>query len=477
MSETILYCSGLDPETGEYAIPPCTPRELASLARQTTVDEQDARDLDFWLKTSGRGVLGDARYLDKSGWGVIFAQSEPPEKLEALLLALKPLLDLRRQQAGGPPRYREYTGEDGYRPNDTKRTFYKRHKIVAGPAVPHRMPYYLLIVGGPDAIPYEFQYQLDVERAVGRIWFETLEEYERYASSVVAAEKGLVPRCRRAAFFSPRNPDDDVSDVCVDRLASPLAQWVEDNRADWETYRVLGDDATKGRLAELLGGDETPGFLFTASHGAVFKSSDDRVLPHQGALMCREWPGPSFKGRFPTDFYFAGEDLDLAGRLHGLVAFLWACYSAGGPAWSDFALGQKVPVAPRPFLGQLPYGLLSHPQGSALAVIGHVELVWIWSAEWPGVGSHLLEFEEMLRMLFEGYPVGAAMEPFGRRYAELATELCQDLLDIQRDGREPDDETTFRLCVCHDTRNYVVLGDPAVRLVPPEPPPPAEPRT
>jgi hypothetical protein len=473
MNDPILYCSGLDPETGDYAIPPCTPRELADLVRRTTVDKQDAQDLDRWVKAGGKGLYGDARDLTQAGWGVIFAQNEPPGRIAALREALKPLLDLRREQTGGEPLFREYSEGKGYLPGDTKRKFLNRHGIAPGPAQPNKMPYYLLIVGSPESIPYDFQYQLDVERAVGRLWFETLEEYERYARSVVAAEKSTVPRRRRAAFFSPRNPGDPVSDVCVDHLASPLASWVEEHRSDWETYRVLGDEATKGRLAQLLGGDETPDFLFTASHGTVFSASDDRVLPHQGALMCREWPGPSFRGRFPTDFYFAGEDLASTARLDGLIAFLWACYSAGGPATSDFELG-RVPVAPRPFLGQLPYRLLSHPQGSALAVIGHIELVWIWSAQWPSVGTHLKEFEEMLRMLLEGYPVGAAMEPFGRRYAELATELYPELLDIQRGDKKPDDETIFRLCVCHDTRNYVVLGDPAVRLVPPVP---AEPRT
>jgi hypothetical protein len=467
MSDPILYCSGLNPETGCYTLPPCTPRELADLSRRTTIESQEAKDLEIWRKAGGRGMLGDPRDLAQAGWGVIFAADETPEKLDALREALKPLLDLRSEQTGGPPLFREYSGERGYKPNDTKRTFLNRHGIVAGPAVTAKMPYYLLIVGDPGTIPYEFQYQLDVERAVGRICFETIEEYERYASAVVAAETRAVPRRRRTAFFAPRNPGDSVSDVCVDRLASPLASWVGEHRPDWEVCQILGDEATKERLAQLLGGYEMPDFLFTASHGAVFNHADSRVLPHQGALMCRDWPGPSFRGRFPTDFYFAGEDLDPAGNLGGLIAFLWACYSAGGPAMSDFALRGNVPVAPRSFLGSLPYGLLSHPRGSSLAVIGHVELVFIWSAEWPGVGAHLLEFEEMLRMLLEGYPVGAAMEPFGRRYAELATELCQELLDIHR-GKAPSDETTFRLCVCHDTRNYVVLGDPAVRLVPAE---------
>jgi hypothetical protein len=467
MNEPFLYFSGLQADTGEYAIPPSSPRDLHNLAHRPPVDEEEAENLRIWTRGGAKGMDGDPRDLSLAGWGVIFAETDA--RTEEIREALKPLLELRRAQVGKEQahRFQEYTGRKGYRKDDTKRSFLNRHGIGPGKACPDRMPYYLLIVGDPETISYEFQYQLDVVRAVGRIWFETVEEYERYARSVVDAETGVTPRGRRAGFFSPRHPGDHVSDVYVDHLASPLASWIEMNRPDWTVTRALEDDATKARLARMLGGDDTPDFLFTASHGAVFHCADARVLPHQGALMCREWPGPSFRGRFPTDFYFTGEELAPEARLAGLIVFLWACYSAGAPARSDYEVREHTPVAPRPFLGALPYGLLSHPAGSALAVIGHVELVHIYSAEWPGVGRHLPEFEEMLSLLLEGYPVGAAMEPFGRRYAELATELCEELLEVQM-GKEPDAETTLRLCVCHDARNYVVLGDPAVRLVPPE---------
>src|SRR5262245_66666426 len=97
MTDPILYCSGLNPETGGYAIPPSTPSELADLSRRTTIEKQEAEDLDAWRKTGSRSIHGggDPRDLAQAGWGVIFAQNEPPERLAAIQEALKPLLDLR----------------------------------------------------------------------------------------------------------------------------------------------------------------------------------------------------------------------------------------------------------------------------------------------------------------------------------------------------------------------------------------------
>ena len=70
----------------------------------------------------------------------------------------------------------------------------------------------------------------------------------------------------------------------------------------------------------------------------------------------------------------------------------------------------------------------------------------------------------MLSRLMAGFPIGWAMEFFGSRYAELSTMLNSELEDIQF-GKIPNDVLLADLWTAnHDARNYVIVGDPAVRL-------------
>jgi hypothetical protein len=371
------------------------------------------------------------------------------------------LLQLRRKQAG--ERYREYVGPDAYRPGESKNDFLMRHGAAPGPVDPLKVPYYLLIVGDPDTISFRFQYQVDVQYAVGRIHFESIAEYAAYAQSVVAAEMGTLALPKRAAIFGVANADDGATQLSHDELALPLMEWAA-TQDGWTVDKYVQGDATKARLASLLG--EAPAFLFTASHGMLYESGDPRQMAQQGALLCQDWPGPSYQGSIPDGFFFAGDDVASDAKIFGTIAMHFACFGAGTPQLSEFsASGPPPAIAPRSFLGRLPQRLIAHPRGGALAVIGHVERAWGCSFHWDRAGSQTEVFKSTIKRLMEGHPVGSALEYFNGRYAELSSDLSTSLEDIKF-GATVDPYLISGLWTANnDARSYSVVGDPAVRLM------------
>ncbi len=401
----------------------------------------------------------DPRDLAAAGWGVVFAKGADPKVREALA----GLLEHRREQAG--ERYLELAGDDGYRPDEGKWTFLSRFKAGPGPVDPDKLPYYLLLVGDPQAIPYPFQYQLDVEHAVGRVCFETVEEYAAYASNVVAAEKdpasflgagSVGDRGPRVTFFAPRNRGDRVTERLCERLVAPLAEHLA---AGCEVRTLTAAEATKAGLARELGAD-APALLFTAAHGVKFKPGDRRQEARQGALLCQDWPGPGTGCQ--RQHYFSAEDVAADARPRGLIAFQVACYGGGTPRWSGFAGERQTrpPVlAERAFVARLPQRLLA---AGALAAVGHVDRAWGYSYLWAGDGVGYLK--STLDRLVAGEPIGSAMDDVNHRYSELAADLTESLR-LARWGRKVDDSELARVWTAHnDARSYVVFGDPAVRL-------------
>lgn len=470
MELPLLHANGVDGATGGYLAPPVSPAELTrfvlGLPEDPALDDLRLRRQRTEPHLGLRRGL-DANDLADAGWGVIFAHDADPALREALL----PLLDLRRAQASAKGlRYREYAGREGYVPELSKDAFLAANNSAPGPANPDRVPYYLLLVGDPAAIPYEFQYQLDVQYAVGRIAFETPDQYASYAASVVAAESGRIVRPRRAVFFGARNVDDEATALSADYLVAPLAATFAARNADrWNVQSLVGAQAGKSSLAALAGGADAPALLFTASHGVGFPVGDPRQLRHQGALLCQEWPGPvAHVGELPETYYYSGDDARAGGSPSGLVSFHFACYGAGTPQFDEFSRRPDAPprrIAPQPLIAPLAQQMLGHAGGGALAFIGHVERAWAYAFTWPGAAdAQLAVFEDTLGSLFDGGTVGYAMEVFNERYAELATELTTELAAI-RNGRKRDDLTLARMwTTLNDARNHVIVGDPAVRL-------------
>lgn len=465
-----LIANGVHSSSGRYLAAPGHEQELIERVSPRPLTSAEYREHRWWTERHGiddpermpvEGV--DSRNLASAGWGVIYGAKIG----EDVKSALAPLLSRRRDQAG--PFFKSFT----YKSGQTKQDFLAANGAGQGPADPHRVPYYLLIVGDPSTVPYRFQYELDVQYAVGRIYFDQADDYARYAESVVRAEteRDRAPWPRQLAFFGVSNPDDRATQRTREELIIPLAheieKAVEENKLAWSVRRILGEEAGKQRLAQLLGGPETPAFLFTASHGLGFHLGEPRQGAEQGALLCQDWPGPkAWSGEIPRDHYFAAEDLANGAQVHGLISFHFACYSAGTPEHDSFLdPGTVEPrrIADKPFLASLPQRLLAHPRGGALAFVGHIDRAWTTSFN-MSEGGQIQAFSGVLRRLLKGYPVGSAMEYINQRYAELSVELAHHFEDRQLS--RPLNRTNFtRTWVANnDAQGFVVLGDPAVRL-------------
>ncbi len=486
MNDTLIYPNGIDALTGEPLLPPLTVDIVSQMAQGQSIAQEELDE----LRERQRMLAGEADYgvmadvdpndLAQAGWGVIFASDDPD--VPAIRAALSPLLALRREQAGD--RYRDETVAPKflYKPGESKNTWLARNGGAPGPVDPRKLPYYLLIVGDPQRIPYTFQYLLDGAHAVGRIHFDTLDEYHSYAASVVAAEETGVSSAApgEAAFFGVHNKLDRATALSAQHLVTPLAAAMEGKLAHWRVRRLMQEQASKAQLARLLGGGETPAFLFAASHGMGFPGSGHpRQRAEQGALICSDWPGQGIpRGRH----FLAAEDIGSDAHLHGLIAFFFACYGAGTPRHDDFALrtrqkelqerGQRVTgleqydpieIAPQPFVARLPQRLLGHPNGGALAVVGHVDRAWGSSFIWEGA-QQVATFESALTRLLAGERLGYAVEDFNNRYAELSTELTARIQAIQEREEVPPEELAGLWTANNDARSYVILGDPAVKL-------------
>lgn len=459
--ESLVYPNGVDAETGQYLLPPLGPDLICRIAEGTPVSRTELQEIQSIYRPEEEEYLGvvagvDANDLSQAGWGVLFAHNASPDLVEAL----RPLLQLRKEQAGRF--YHEFTGDTAYFPETSSSDWRAMFGAGPNPVRPEILPYYILIVGDADSIPFEFQYQLDVIHAVGRVCFETVEEYASYARLIVQAEKGEFRRPRTLGFFAPRNPGDvptrRSSENLVRRLVTDLGaafkSWVIDPR--------IGEGATKPELSRMLGGDSTPAFLFTASHGIGFSKGHPAQRERQGALLCQEWPGPMAKQAVvPREQYFSAEDLPDAGNLTGTLAFFFACYGLGTPQRDDFAAaGIGEEIAPASFTARLPQRMLSK---GALAVIGHVDKAWGFSFSWRNAGTDVEAFRSTIEDLMAGRRVGFAMEYFNNRYAAIATQLTDGLKD-RRAGKLNDNLVAGLWTANHDARNYGILGDPAVRL-------------
>ncbi len=448
-TETAIHWSGLDAVTGDRLINAFL---LAEAARTIQAEVQD-RFLVELLRRMHRartqptlslpdGISGVE--IERAGWALVVHAEEPAE----VRAALAPLIEHRRQ-AGGPVAVLEVReGEDW-------REWLARHGVAAGDRlIPEKVPYFLLLVGSPRRVSFELQRALQVQYAVGRISLEQPQDYRRYAESVIASEvrneSWVEPR---AVFFAPRDRaprgrgEQDSRDV--DGFVEPLAaELVEQGTVD--VVRLLGSAATRSRLIEVLSeANAAPTVMLAAAHGLGWRTEHDDQVVSQGALICQDWPG---NGPVEPHHVLSARDVPADTNLANSMMLFVSSFGAGTPAQDH---GEA-------FVAGLPQRLLSHPGGSALAVVGMVDRAATFNASLAS--DQRRWWRVILTALLDGQPVGHALRELIGQQASAALEL-EDLRRKASFGAPISDHALVDAWLRHhQASSTIVLGDPAARL-------------
>lgn len=394
--------------------------------------------------------------LGQYGWGVIFPSTIDPAPIRSVLT---PLLELRRGQvesAPGPGIYREFFGSEGVQPGESHLNWLSRHGVAPGTPNPGKVPQFLLIVGDPVLIPFEFQELLQVQYFVGRLFFNSNDEYDLYVDSVCATEARAPTALRQITFFAPEN--DPLTEVTSKELVSVLASGLSQRRPNWILNALRGAEATKQRLTQLLDKEDGSSIIFCATHGVAFRSGHPKQIKFQGALVTQDWPGRGTLAK--DDHWFAACDVQGAVKLDGKILFLFGCYGAGTVTMDEYG-PKELKISPEPFVSALGMRLLLC---GASAIIGHVSSAWQVSFLWRSTGPQPHTFMSVFESLMDGEPVGVALQALSKRHAELAAVLSSLHADASRNGVASLDSLEEVKVAMLDAKHYIVLGDPCAAL-------------
>ncbi|MDR7419796.1 MAG: hypothetical protein QN178_12915 [Armatimonadota bacterium] len=334
------------------------------------------------------------------------------------------------------------------------------------------LPPYLMICDTFEHIPLEYQFILNAFAATGRLWLDSPQATGSYVRKVLDVERGaLVPGPRRVVA-TPM--DDPVTAADYLGIISEV---------------VPGLTGASGPLDVLAGGDFGEDTLLAAAGDAGLVAVYCHGVALDEAAQARY---PDLQGAFVLQFGAKDDqDLlrpdDLRGRpfAPGGIVFSPACLAGGTQANSDYAAWIDPRNLP-PYLGSttqasaLSRALLASPDGPA-ALVMHFDISMGNSAPMynPLTGDHDLQRDlhgRFLGRVLQGDTIGRATGPFrwaaGAYYAQaiyVFGQIAGHTPYIGTSGRRKTignfvDSMNMYHVTATDMRNYIILGDPAVRL-------------
>ncbi len=115
-------------------------------------------------------------------------------------------------------------------------------------------------------------------------------------------------------------------------------------------------------------------------------------------------------------------------------------------------------------ISRLPQAMLAHAGGGALAALGHIDRAWAYTFVSNRGKGQVQGIRDVLARILSGDRIGHATDQFNVRWAALSADLSESLQAVAQGSNVPTAVLANRWAARDDARNYITLGDPAVRL-------------
>lgn len=324
-----------------------------------------------------------------------------------------------------------------------------------------QIPRYLLIHGGPDVIPWQVQYDLNLRFFVGRLDLEG-DALANYVAALLSDWSGQAADPSCPLTWSVDHGAPDITAIMARAIGRKLS---EAFRGDprLQASRFLSDGrATCANLVTAIH-EQRPALICTTSHGMTGPLGDSAVLQRDLGS--------------PVDAEH--NVLSIAALSNwspdGAIWYSHGCCAAGSDAQSRYAglfdasgeLGQTlygVAAGAGARIAPLPRHLLGLPR-PLRAFIGHVEPTFDWTLRDPTSKEDFAH--TIIQCLYNYLYDDRGPAPVGWALQEIFSESGTFYGTAQLPGAEASGDhalTLYRKLVAMDRQTLVVLGDPTVSL-------------